>query len=397
MLLLKIIDFSRFSLAYLFSHVMRFFGLGNNIWIITERPAECKDNGYHLFKYIREHHPQQKTFYAIDKQALDLKKVTDLGNVIYFNSFKHYLYSLLATRLIGAFNPVGIPNSFSFYKFPQLVQGKKVFLQHGITKELIQSLTYPSIKVDLFCCSAAPEYKYVKEFFGYAKDAVQYVGSCRYDNLNDFTVKKQILVMPTWRQFLPSQTFKLKGEHQNVGVEEEFLKSDYYAHYSSFLNNKELISFLEREGYSLVFYLHHELQPFTSLFKSSSKHIIMANNKEHDVQVLLKESDLLITDFSSVAFDFAYMDKPIIYYQFDEEEYYKSHYARGYFDYRTMGFGPVVINENELIEDLVKGFNYNRNKFDNKEKFFKRTNDFFKLRDVLNCERTYEAILNLSH
>lgn len=395
MLLLKIIDISKFSLAYLLSHVMRFFGLGKNIWIITERPAECKDNGYHFFKYIREQYSQQKTFYAIDKQALDLKKITDLGNVLYFNSFKHYLFSLLATRLIGAFNPVGIPDSFSFYKFPQLVPGKKVFLQHGITKEYIQSLTYPSIEVDLFCCGAAPEYEYVKEFFDYPKDAVQYLGFCRYDNLNDYTLKKQILVMPTWRQFLPSQTWKMKGEHRNLDLEEEFLKSDYYAHYSFFLNSKELNTFLEKKDYSLVFYLHHELQPFTSLFKINSKHIILANNKEHDVQLLLKESEILITDYSSVAFDFAYMDKPIIYYQFDEEEYYKSHYARGYFDYRTMGFGPVVINENELISQLVNSFDYKKNKFDNNEVFSKRTHHFFKLRDVLNCERTYEAILNL--
>lgn len=395
MLFLKIKDISKFSLAYFLSHVLRLFGLGKDIWIITERRNECKDNGYHFFKYIRAKYPQQKTFYAIDKGAIDLKKITDLGNILYFNSFKHYLFSFLATRLIGAFNPVGIPDSFSFYKFPDLVRGKKVFLQHGIIKEYIKSLVYPNITVHMFCCGAKPEYEYVKKIFGHPEAVVQYLGLCRYDNLNYYSIKKQILVMPTWRQFLPSHTFEIKGERQNLETEQEFLKSEYYAHYSSFLNNKELISFLEKEDYRLVFYLHHELQHFTSLFKSSSKHIVVANNKEHDVQMLLKESEVLITDYSSVAFDFAYMGKPLFYYQFDEVEYYKSHYARGYFEYRTMGFGPVAINENELITHLLKSFDYNNNKFDNKDEFFKRTEHFFQLRDGSNCERTYEAISGL--
>ncbi|WP_226063973.1 CDP-glycerol glycerophosphotransferase family protein [Kaistella polysaccharea] len=395
MLLLKIIDISKFSLAYLLSYVMRFFGLSKNIWIITERPAECKDNGYHFFKYIREKYPNQKTYYAIDRQAPDLKKITDLGQALYFNSFKHYLFSFLATRLIGAFNPVGIPNSFSFYKFPHLVKGKKVFLQHGITKEYIKSLTYSSTLVDLFCCGALPEYDYVQEFFGYPKNVVQYVGFCRYDNLNDYTLKKQILLMPTWRQFLPSQTWKMKGVKNFNELEREFLNSDYYAHYSYLLKNQDLLDFLERNDYLLIFYLHHELQQFTSLFETSNKNIVMANNSDYDVQLLLKESEFLITDYSSVAFDFAYMNKPMVYYQFDEEEYYKSHYNKGYFDYESMGFGAVARQETDLVKALINSFDTQKMQFYNDEMFTKRTHDFFTLRDTLNCKRTFDAVLYL--
>lgn len=72
---------------------------------------------------------------------------------------------------------------------------------------------------------------------------------------------------------------------------------------------------------------------------------------------LFSESALLITDYSSVAFDFAYIGRLIIYFQFDEEEFFKNHtYSKGYFEYKTMGFGPIVRDLDELlnvIEDEV--------------------------------------------
>ena len=47
-------------------------------------------------------------------------------------------------------------------------------------------------------------------------------------------------------------------------------------------------------------------------------------------------------DYSSIAFDFAYMKKPLIYYQFDQDKYYTNHFAKGYFDCERDGFGPQM-------------------------------------------------------
>ena len=59
------------------------------------------------------------------------------------------------------------------------------------------------------------------------------------------------------------------------------------------------------------------MQRFLDEFTTCSERIIIADWKKYDVQGLLKESALLITDLSSVFMDFAYMRKPMIYYQFD--------------------------------------------------------------------------------
>jgi CDP-glycerol glycerophosphotransferase len=71
-----------------------------------------------------------------------------------------------------------------------------------------------------------------------------------------------------------------------------------------------------------------------------------------DIQEILIHVDVLITDYSSVAFDFALTDKPIIFYPYDYENYIKN--CRGlYFDYFHDLPGPFARNESGLME-LIK-------------------------------------------
>ena len=109
------------------------------------------------------------------------------------------------------------------------------------------------------------------------------------------------------------------------------------------------------------------------------------------MQSLLKESKLLITDYSSVFFDFAYMKKPTLFYQFDEEKFFKTHYKRGYFNYKTHGFGIVSNNIERLLYEVDKAILVD---FTLSEKYLQRINKFFPLYDKNNCQRIYNAILN---
>ena len=134
----------------------------------------------------------------------------------------------------------------------------------------------------------------------------------------------------------------------------DFLSSVYYQSYQSFLNNRSLIDFLEQNGLKLVFYPHHEMRPFIGSFSTKSSLVeIVKADEQYDIQNLLKEAALLVTDYSSVHFDFAYMCKPVIYYQFDYEMFTAQQYEKGFFDFRVHGFGPVVGSEDKLIRKLV--------------------------------------------
>ena len=105
-------------------------------------------------------------------------------------------------------------------------------------------------------------------------------------------------------------------------------------------------------------------------------------------QDLFNNSSLLITDYSSVSFDFSYIKKPIIYYQYANDY----NFNERYFDYETMGFGEIVKLEDDLI-NLIK--EYLENNCEMKEKYFSRVVDFYKFLDRNNSKRVYDFIKRL--
>jgi Putative glycosyl/glycerophosphate transferases involved in teichoic acid biosynthesis TagF/TagB/EpsJ/RodC len=85
------------------------------------------------------------------------------------------------------------------------------------------------------------------------------------------------------------------------------------------------------------------------------------------------------------------MNKPVIYYQFDHEKFRKHHMKKSYFSYINDGFGKVIKEEKELIKEISNNINV----FTLEDRYQKRVNDFFDLRDNKNNERTYYAVKEL--
>jgi CDP-glycerol glycerophosphotransferase len=72
---------------------------------------------------------------------------------------------------------------------------------------------------------------------------------------------------------------------------------------------------------------------------------------EPDITPLLLLADAVITDYSSLMFDYALLQRPMIFFAYDWEEY--SQDVRGtYFDLLTEAPGPVVRTEEELFTAL---------------------------------------------
>ena len=186
--------------------------------------------------------------------------------------------------------------------------------------------------------------------------------------------------MPTWRLPLKFMTAK------------EVENSEYVRCWNEILSSERLAEFAEKQDLDIVFYPHFEMQKYLYMFPSKNDKIKIASIKDYDVQTLLKESKLLVTDFSSVYFDFAYMQKPVIHFQFDREEFFSSHYQKGYFDYDTMGFGPVVLKPEEVIDEIIR---LAENSYEIDKNYKDRINGFFPLRDSENCKRIFEEIQKL--
>ena len=86
--------------------------------------------------------------------------------------------------------------------------------------------------------------------------------------------------------------------------------------------------------------------------------------------------------------------EPIVYTQFDKEEFYSSHtYKQGYFDYETCGFGEVEYTKDATVDRLIE---YMENGCTLKDEYRVRSDEFFAFDDKNNCKRITEEILKIN-
>lgn len=349
--------------------------------LVTESGETARDNGYHLYKYIRTMHKDDFCFYVIDKNNNDYNKVKEFGNIIQYKSLKHWLFYLAADYNVSN-QKSGNPNAAFFFVIHVILGlfNNRVFLQHGITKDNAKWLYYKNCKFKYFICGAKREYEYIKNNFGYPEGNVVYTGFARFDNLHDIDInQKQILIMPTWRNWLGRETNAF-GEKYN------FKESSYFKNWNGLLNDSRFTKYIENNNIKVLFYPHMNMQKFLKDFTVKSKNVEIVS-MDTDIQKVLKESKIMITDYSSVYMDFAYMSKPVIYFHFDYKEYRNKQYQDGYFDYENDGFGPVCYSVNDLINSFI---NINERGIDNK--YILRMNNFFELKDRDNCKRIYSLL-----
>lgn len=354
-----------------------------DMWLVCEYENEARDNGYWLYKYIKEN-TDQDAVYAINPESPDFEKVAQLGETVKYGSLKHWIYYLSASVNISS-QKGGKPNAAVCYLLEVygILKNKRVFLQHGITKDYADVFIYKNTRMRLFICGAKPEYDFVKEKFGYPEDFVAYTGFARFDYLlQPYSQKRQLLIAPTWRSWLRTASSDPYKKDSNRHITD----SEYYKAWKSFLQSDRLCEMLKKYGTTAVFYPHRNVAHcFDSL---STDEVTVADWESYDLQLLMKESSIMLTDYTSAVMDFAYMEKPVVYYQFDYEKYRKEHLAEGYFDYERDGFGRVVYDEDALfneLEALMKNSVLS-------EKYKERLDGFFLYRDSDNCRRIYEKV-----
>lgn len=362
-----------------------------NIWLIGERFDEARDNGFHFFRYVREHHPEVNVFYVISRKSPDYHRVRSIGPVIEWDSFHHCVYWFLAQRIISAHHGKLAPAGRLYYLASKMdwFGRKSVMLQHGVTAIQVPPFMYRDFERHrVVCVSSAQERKFLIDHCGHDPGSVHLVGLCRFDSLyRSASSRQQVLLMPTWRRWFHRGEF---SDPRSEAAQRAFRSSAYFKTFHSLLNSERLHRLLIENDYTLVFYPHYDMQPYLRAFGEFHQRIVVASRQKYDVQSLLKESAILITDFSSVSFDFAFMLKPVIYLLPDEDRFFREHTDRGYFDLRTSGFGPVTITPQEALEALEMVL---RNGATMDAAYRARVEGFFDYRDDRNCERTFRCVV----
>lgn len=383
MLCLQVEDFERANYMYMrklirWSFLLRPFYKKGNIWLIGELPYKGQDTGYHFFKYIRTNHPEKNAYYIINQNSPDLENVEPYGNVLYFKSKKHIKATIFANKVIMSHHADYL-YPLRTKDFKRKLRASIVFLQHGILGAKNMTAFYGSksekFDADLMVVSSEREKKIATDDFGYANHEVAVTGLSRFDSLfkDDIPMKRQVLVIPTWREWLTR--------------EDLFLNSEYLERYRELIFHPKLKELSETYDFEIVFCLHPNMQKFTHLFKDMPYRII--SQGDVNVQDLLKESMMMITDYSSVAFDFSFLEKPIVYYQFDRRRFLGKKGSHINLDKELPG--DIAFELSDVLKDIEA---YGENDFRMTKENKQKASTFLKYKDQNASERIYEAILH---
>ena len=212
-------------------------------------------------------------------------------------------------------------------------------------------------------------------------------GLCRFDNLDTLsTDPKTVCIMPTSREWL-ARPIKEYSQYDRI---DDFSQTEYFRAWRDVLTDDKFNHCVRENGLDVIFFLHPNMQKYAAHFEGLPTSARILCTKDIDLQQMLKKAAVFITDYSSTYFDFAYMRKPLLYYQFDYEKFRKGHYQEGYFSYRDDGFGPVCQTADELVSAFLQII---QNGSVLAPEYDKRVSEFFAFFDQNNCERTYQAIL----
>lgn len=345
------------------------------IYLFMDRRDNTGDNGEHLFRYATTQNDNIKKYFAVEKTAQTYKNLkNEYGSkILEFGSFKHKFIYMFVDKFMGSQGYKNHINPFAD-KNLKLFQGISsppvYFLQHGVGKyNMTNWLRKYDINFSLLLTVSDLDYKGFVENYNYDEEIIQELGFPRYDNLTKENLKKEVVIIPTWRKPLKTA--------------DDLLSSEYYSRWNNLLNNQELIDFAKEKDYKIVYKPHPNSMKFLDLFKTD-KVVVDTNRRFHDI---LCESALMITDYSSVPFDFAYLKKPIIYYQYGDDGNFQ---GEPLIDDDASTFGPIIKDDDELINKIKE---YIKNDCKMEEEYKHKVDTFFKYTDKNNSKRVYEWIL----
>ena len=345
----------------------------------------AQDNGYYFFKYCMDHEEEKRQnnhiYYVITKDAPDRKKLDAYqSHLVDFMSIRHMIYMIAAELLVSTDtrNHLYAMRQRGSILKRYLRKKPLVFLQHGVTALKKVDFFYGKGKsgsCNLFVVTSDFEKKIVEDYFGYAEDEIVNSGFARWDVLEDKSEGlREILIMPTWRAWLENVTL------------EEFKESDYFHNYMALLNSPRFHCFLEKNDLLANFYLHSKFREFIQDFSVESDRIRLIVFGEEPANELMMRCKMLVTDYSSVCWDVFYLDKPVVFFQFDRDKYMEAHGS--YLDREL--FGDCAQDVDGLLTYMERCAD---DHFVVRPEYEKMQKSFYKYFDDQNSRRICDAIV----
>lgn len=318
-------------------------------WLIMDRVHDADDNGERLFEHVRSARPDINAWFTVERGTPDWQRLIARGErrLIAHGSFTWKMAMLNCAWLLSSHADVPI------HRPPQLARTGPAtwrfgFLQHGVIKDDL-SRWLNQREMELFVVSTEAELTSVAgdgTAYRFTPRETRNTGLPRFDRLQAVgravppEQRDLIIVAPTWRQWL---TLPLASGSQRRSLDNALWDSEYIRSWTALLSSPAIAEAVARRGWRLGFMPHPNLQSILGQLELPAL-VEPLSFSGSDVQALYGECALLVTDYSSVAFNIAYLDRPVVYFQFDREAmFHGAHVGRqGYYDYERDGFGPVV-------------------------------------------------------
>jgi glycosyltransferase involved in cell wall biosynthesis len=356
-----------------------------NLWLIGEQQGNnASDTGWQFFLFCRKYFPERAIYFVTKKQNITDEIQKNMGHIIEYGSLQNFLFAINAEAFIFS---DGYKDIFPHWQRIKDISRLRtsVFLQHGIFAfkrseyYLLEAVEARQERFDIVVVSSEKERSYVSKDFGYPENIIAITGLSRFDRLyrdRNHRTKNKILFVPTWRTDL------------RYADDEVYLESMFHIKLLALVNNSLLHEVLNVNDYILQVCFHHAASRFTKHYSSSGKSVIFSDMDKVDLYDELISSRMLITDYSSVAFNMAYIERPTVFYQFDAEEFLVVE-GGAFIDYDTELFGFVSSDPVEIIEEIKYNID---NDFNVRPEYQKKADTFFAFKDDHNSKRIFKEI-----
>lgn len=325
----------------------------SRIWLLMDRDTQADDNAEHFYRYVRDCDPDQPIRFVLAEESHDWERLKNDGfDLVAFGSHEHEYLLSVCDKIISSHADAYV---FDYFRDGSTDNRHHVFLQHGVISADL-SAWLNNKKLDCMVTTSPAEYDSIcgeGSKYALTRREVVLSGLPRHDALikraRQTVADKTVLVMPTWRASLVGRAGNGNGRAFQPGFED----SAFAARWRDLLCAPQLQALLAEEGYKLALFPHANLEPYLDLLDLPPGCLIYTHS-DTSVQEALARASLLVTDYSSIAFDMALIDRPVVYYQFDRDGAFGGEhiYQPGYFDYERDGFGPVCFTADEAISEL---------------------------------------------
>ncbi|MCP2035421.1 CDP-glycerol glycerophosphotransferase (TagB/SpsB family) [Planomicrobium sp. HSC-17F08] len=341
-----------------------------------------EDNAAVLHRYLIEHYADEMSIYWLYDPDTVYVKEQNIPNAIALGSWENYVlffqadYSFHGHSIV--YDLVPFAPRFLFLNDKTVM----THVSHGIEgfkKILIQKEDVPQLeRTDFFNCASQFERRIKRNEWRIPEEKLIVTGFPRFDQYpaNQPAERvKRVLVMMTWREWLLESGTK------------EFEQSDYYVNTYGLLRHEGIQKLLEEQDMEVTVALHPFMQRFEKHFEEiSSERIRFVAFEELSISKAIEENDMLLTDITSVSWDFLYLNKPIIFYLFDQEDWETK---RGiYLDLNKDLYGYKAKTTEDvygfLKEITAGGVHYN--------KWYSMAPQFIDFFDQDNCKRLTDRI-----